>query len=487
MIGKFVRDSIIYGFASLLSRGLSFLLVPYYSHSLVRSQFGMLDISTTFVIIATCLIAAEISQGMARAYGDEKSPDERFSYLLSSLLYITLAYFAVGVLLYVFKEKCADLLLGDVSQINLVVCAYVCSFFTAVQVQISNHFRWSLQTKKAAIYTVVQTVSCLLFTILYVSFFQWGAVGAVLGVASGLVLLIMIELFDLRRIFCVKISFTKIKHMLVFSLPLVPSGVGIFATQFANRFVVKDLMHVGDVADLGVASRIAAIVGLAMMGIGSALMPLVTEHHQEKETPQKIAQIFSKVCGLSLIAVAILSIFRREFVLVFSTPEYAAASSLLGFFAASTILSQLYPFSPGFWLKKKVGIMVMINLSTAVLGVALNYLLIPRLGLIAVGYSSLLSALVMVIVSMYFSNRLYPIPYGAKAILLGVVGVASFVCLDSFLMRIDLFHSLSFAIFAKVFSVCCVIASVMIAGILPSSEVIVFLSVVKKRVFASRA
>ena len=129
----------------------------------------------------------------------------------------------------------------------------------------------------------------------------------------------------------------------------------------------------------------------------------------------------------------------------------------------------------------------MINLSTAVLGVALNYLLIPRLGLIAVGYSSLLSALVMVIVSMYFSNRLYPIPYGAKAILLGVVGVASFVCLDSFLMRIDLFHSLSFAIFAKVFSVCCVIASVMIAGILPSSEVIVFLSVVKKRVFASRA
>ena len=55
MIKQFLKDSLVYAVASLLSRGLSFLLVPFYSRYLSKQDFGLLDIGISVVVIANVL------------------------------------------------------------------------------------------------------------------------------------------------------------------------------------------------------------------------------------------------------------------------------------------------------------------------------------------------------------------------------------------------------------------------------------------------
>ena len=55
MIKQFLKDSLVYAAASLLSRGLSFLLVPFYSRYLSKQDFGLLDIGMSLVVIANVL------------------------------------------------------------------------------------------------------------------------------------------------------------------------------------------------------------------------------------------------------------------------------------------------------------------------------------------------------------------------------------------------------------------------------------------------
>ena len=66
MLKAALRDSLVYGLATVLSRGMAFFLLPLYTHVLTVSQYGAYDLLITLGALANLTIALEISQGLAR-------------------------------------------------------------------------------------------------------------------------------------------------------------------------------------------------------------------------------------------------------------------------------------------------------------------------------------------------------------------------------------------------------------------------------------
>ena len=62
--------SLQYGAASLVSRAASLFLVPVYTRVLAPTDYGQLDLLTAFGSLMQLTVALEISQGLARHYGD---------------------------------------------------------------------------------------------------------------------------------------------------------------------------------------------------------------------------------------------------------------------------------------------------------------------------------------------------------------------------------------------------------------------------------
>src|SRR6185437_4404813 len=89
---QFLKDSLIYGFAGVLTRGISILLVPLYTRLLSPTSYGMVDILNVFGTVIGVTVALEISQAIARFYPASKDADARLGYSSTALWFTVGAY-----------------------------------------------------------------------------------------------------------------------------------------------------------------------------------------------------------------------------------------------------------------------------------------------------------------------------------------------------------------------------------------------------------
>ena len=77
MLDRAIKDILIYGLSSILTRGMSFLLIPFYTSALSTEDFGAFDLILTLAALANLVVALEVSQGLARFWHDETNAERR--------------------------------------------------------------------------------------------------------------------------------------------------------------------------------------------------------------------------------------------------------------------------------------------------------------------------------------------------------------------------------------------------------------------------
>ncbi len=66
MLKAVLRDSLVYGLASVLSKGLAIFLLPLYTRVLSPGDYGAYDLLITLGALANVVVALEVAQGLAR-------------------------------------------------------------------------------------------------------------------------------------------------------------------------------------------------------------------------------------------------------------------------------------------------------------------------------------------------------------------------------------------------------------------------------------
>ena len=85
MLKRFLKDSVVYSTSTLLSRGISILLIPLYTRFLQPEEYGALDLLTVMATIINYIVALEISQGVARSYSDAKTEKEKGTLIVKKI------------------------------------------------------------------------------------------------------------------------------------------------------------------------------------------------------------------------------------------------------------------------------------------------------------------------------------------------------------------------------------------------------------------
>jgi O-antigen/teichoic acid export membrane protein len=166
-----------------------------------------------------------------------------------------------------------------------------------------------------------------------------------------------------------------------------------------------------------------------MVGFQGALTPLVYTHHREPGIPHELARIFRHFAAFALLLSLGLSVFAREILMVITTPEYYAASVVIPLLVPAVLLSGMYIFAPGLGIAKKTGVIATINIGGAVLGVILNFALIPALGIQGAALATLLSSVTIFCTYMVYSQKVYFVPHSWNQL-----GVAVLVTVGAFLV-----------------------------------------------------
>ena len=417
MIRALWRDGVVYAAGTILSRGIALLLLPLLTRVLSPSEYGALDMIVTCGVLINLIVPLETSQALARFWNErgEGEPRRRLAGTAWTFTLVGHAAFAIACVL--LADPIAQALLGDM-QFAPAVRAGACAIaMNGVYYLLQNQFRWALRPRAYA----VASVGYGLANLLLVAVFAWGLDAGLPGVlwaqAAAAAGAAALSLAALRGSFAFGIVYAELGSMLRFSLPLVPAGLAIFATFYLNRLMLNSLATLQDVGLFGVASRLASLVTLVLVGVQSALTPLVYAHHHEPQTPARLARLLEGFSGVALAACLLLGLFASELITLLATPDYAAAAPLLGWLAVAALLAQMYIFAPGIAIAKKTGWQLAVTVASAAASVGLNALLIPPWGVWGAALATLAAGAVFFGAWLALSQRLYRLPLRGAALL----------------------------------------------------------------------
>lgn len=411
MLTKLLRHGLVYGITGLLSRGIQIVLIPVYTRVLVPEEYGMMDYMLAFAALVNLTVALEISQGVARRLADAGTAEEKRAYASTAAWFALAAYSFFAVVALLFSIPLTLFLLDNPAHAPVFRIAVIAIAANGVFCLLQDLLRWQLKPGGYAAASVAFTVATTAVGVYLVVVPRLGVAGIFYGQLAGALVGILASWLMWRELYDLQFVWEKCRDMLRYSLPLVVSGIAVFANLYIDRIAIKELLGLSELGVYGIGYRFASVVSLLVVGFQSALTPLIFQSHGLDTTPAQLARVFRYFTAMALSLVLLIGLFARELLWILATEQYYGAWDLMPVLAAGILFGNLYIFAPGLFLANKTRHVAGINIAAALLNLGLNLVLIPILGLIGAALATATASFAACCLYMMFSQRLYPVPH----------------------------------------------------------------------------
>jgi O-antigen/teichoic acid export membrane protein len=429
MVRRFFRDSAIYVLPAALSSGVSLLLFPFYAHHFSPQQYGYLDLLLLTGTLVGFTVALEMYQAVGRYVTGEADERLRKGYASTGLLITVVMYFLFAVVFELLNVPITQLLLGPQASPDLlrVATAWMCvqGLLNFTQAQ----FRWQLRPHAFATASAINAFGTAASAAALVFGLNLGVRGALLGQLAGSGMALLYVAVMTRKTFALQFSLDKCRQLLHYSIPLVPSGVGVFLNLYADRLVIQHLRSVADVGIYGVGYRVAMIISLLLVGFQGAATPLILAGKDDPATPRNIARIMRMFWALALSSFVVLSLMATPMLRILAANTYQSASNVVPFLVISSLFSGMYFLAPGLVIAKKTLTMAKLTALSGIANLLLAIVLVPPLGILGAGIATASTSLLWFAMLMRESQRHYLVPHNwsrlvaIATIVVAVVGV----------------------------------------------------------------
>lgn len=405
------KHTFTYGLSSILSKGMTFILLPVYTYSMSPAAYGAYDLLITFGVLCNLIVCLEISQGVARHWIETPTKKARQNLASTALWFAVVMYSIFLILCFTLERELVQYAISESryeEEFKLGVLLIVCN---GIYLLLLNQFRWELKSRTYATISIINAGLMLAFSLTFCLALDQGLKGAITAHIYSAFVCCLICLWKQRKLY--KISFDKrqLFSMLRFSIPLVPSSIAIFITLYVNRFILTQYGTLADVGQFSANIRVSSIVLLMFAGIQYALTPLIYKNYSLPSTRSELSRMFNWVFAMGLFTCLSLSYFAPEVFSQLTSAEYEINSTIVGILSLSLFLSQLYIFSPGIPLEKRTTLQFAITTFSAVVSIVSSIILTPLMGIPGAALSMLLSSFSYLTVWAIFSQKLYKIPF----------------------------------------------------------------------------
>ncbi|MBI5474481.1 MAG: polysaccharide biosynthesis C-terminal domain-containing protein [Ignavibacteriae bacterium] len=434
---KLGTDTAIYGISTVVGRFLTFILTPFYTHFLSRTELGVVGNVYAYIAFFNILY----TYGMEAAYmryvatlemGTKK---QNFSVPFLSIL-CTSVLFTLTILWNAVTLADASGVPPDFT--SIVAYSGVILLLDALAIVPFASLRMERKSKLFSalkLWNIIVTVVCNLVFLLK---FGWGVEGIfisnLIASASTLVLLLPTILKNITF----EWNTTLLKALLRFSIPTIPAYLATMMIQVINRPILESLTDLATVGVFQANYRLGVFMMLIVSMFDFAWRPFFLSHAKEPDAKAMFARVLTYVLFLLTSILLTLSLFVNEIV---TTPIWHGKSIVDPRFWSGlpivpvVLLAYLFlgvsnVLVAGIYIEKKTKKLPLITFIGAGTNIVSNYLLIPPFGMMGAAVATLLSYSVMAIVLYFIVQKVFPIKYEfdrlAKiAIAVAVVGVLS--------------------------------------------------------------
>ena len=187
------------------------------------------------------------------------------------------------------------------------------------------------------------------------------------------------------------------KYALMFNGPLLVHYLSMYVLSSSDRIMISKLVGTSETAIYNVAYTVASIILIFEQSVEASYAPWVyqkIELNEFKAIDKRGQQILLLFGGTTILC----SLFAPEIIGILAPKEYGAGIYIVPSVAASVYFTTVYALFMRVELYyKKTTIITVATVISAIINIVLNYLLIPRIGFIAAGYTTLVSYLFLAV------------------------------------------------------------------------------------------
>jgi O-antigen/teichoic acid export membrane protein len=468
-IRKLASHILIYGLGNSGVRIVGFFLIPVYTRYLTPEDYGILALVAMLDQILFILMNMGQSSALFRTYFAHSQSEERETVVTTSLWLILTLSFPIGLLALILAEPLALVLTGNAGYTSWVILGIGgVAFKTLLRIPFAV-LRAREQSRRYASLALAQSMVGIVSGIIFVVGLHLGGRGVLLSQLTAEILLCAYLVPATLRGLKFKFSKRDAQELLGYGIYIVPTSILNFLLNLSDRYFLKHFISLQAVGLYALGYRFGEILFFAMSAFRLAWPQFLFGNQRSPEASALYARVctyFLTVMGFLWLAVSLLA---EELIIIMAPPSFYEAHRVIpwiagaflfeGLIDVAEVSTQLY--------RRKVRYRPAITGAAAGLSLGLNFLLVPRYGIVGAAASTFVCFVFRFILHLLVGYRSFPVPYEyARIVRLVLVGIALYG-IGSFVA----WGSLQAAVAGKVFLLLCFPLSLYASAFFHPSEV----------------
>lgn len=444
-IKALAKQTAIYGLSSIIGRFLNWCLVPLYVYVFPTEEYGIVSYLYSFTAVALVILNYGMETGFFRfANKDDADPDKVYTTSLISVASTSILFIIL-----------LSLLITPVSNALLLPhhpgYVWMLGFVVAIDAFTNIPFAWLRYKNKAVRFASIKLINVFLniglnlFFILacpslqhsspaLINWFYAPLGGAAFGIGwifvanviSTLCVLLLLSSEFIGR----KWSFSAplLRSMLSYSWPLLILGVAGILSQNMGQIMIPYLFQGQEeaarsmVGIYGANIKVAIIMVMFTQAFRYAYEPFIFSRARSAGEDKKAAYVDSMTYFILFGLFIFLGVmFFLPILKYFISPSYRVGLQVVPVMMIAELCFGVF-FNLSLWYKltDRTRWGMYLSLICFALMFALNYYLVPAIGIpdgyMGSAWAALISYFIVMVISYFLGRKYYPIPYDLRTI-----------------------------------------------------------------------
>ena len=410
-------DTAVYGVSTMVGRFLNFILVPFFTNIFLPSDYGIIQIIYAYVAILNIIYiygmdSAYLKFAAFKEIGDDK---DNFStpYISVFVTSLVLSFFII-----LNKNSIVNLLGIPAGYDYLVYIAAGIIFLDSNAVIPYLKLRLDRQAKKFSLFKILQICVNIILNLYFILILGWGIEAILISnlLASFAALILLMP--TITRNF--RFSFNKIlfKRLFKFGLPFLPAGLSVMVVQVIDVPLLEKFTTLKTVGIYKANYKLGIFMMLFVNMFQYAWQPFFLHNANEPNAKEMFAKVLTYFTIIGSIILVVLSLFITDLARI-QIAGYSLIGSLYwgGLYIVPIILLAFLIngmhiiFSAGIYIEEKSLYVPLITGLGAATSIAVNFILIPSLGIAGAAIATLTSYFVMAVGYFIVTQKFYNVKY----------------------------------------------------------------------------
>lgn len=439
------KHSIIYSISNVAAKASGVILLPLYSKYFNVSEFGILGIIEATLLIAVEFLNLGLGQSLVMMSSSEEFKKERKSVFFSIFIFLL----SICIVFLILSK----LLIPHLSKIFQQPAQFygymeLCLYVIVLRVLNSLFLNKIRADEKSGLYTIINLIKLAVslgFVVYFIAIMKRGIEGVLIAyiIAEGINFIFILP--AMIKAMAPRLNKKSISISIKFGVPLIFGSLAMMLLNVSDRYVIKLLRDYSSVGLYDLGYRVAGVVNMFfIMPFGLALMPAAYKMYNQPGDKRYYSKMMTYLTYFLVWIGLALSLFSKEVIKTFTlNPDYIPAYQVVPIVVFSYVFFGMRYFSSlGLYLTKNTRYVAITTVFASFLNIGLNFLFIPKYGMIAAAWNTLISFIILYFLTNYYSDRFFKIPFEnvklIKVILTGIIFYFAGVLLNdsAFFLRI---------------------------------------------------